>query len=241
MTFSDSTGTKSGTYMALDCSPAPGTGKLLDYDPAWSKTHIFPPTSTSTPTPTTPPSSGGGGTNVGAIAGGAVGGVAALALVGLGVFLLLRKKKPKDGSSPPPAPMAQTQPPQQSPPLNYTAVPQQGYPGYPAQGYNQNTQSVYDPHMSVYSQPSPYSPQQQGYPPFQQQQQAYNYATGTGTYPGSPQTLATSSPLDSADKGTTSPQPTSPGLGQGQQQAPTELAVQHPVGNERNRAELGGI
>lgn len=268
MTFSGGTGSKSGTFTGLNCSPTPGFGKLLDYDPSWSKTHSFPSsTSTSSRTstttsagPTTSESTGGGGssTNVGAIAGGTVGGVAALALVGLGVFLLLRKKKSKESdTSSPPAAMAQTQPPQQSPPQNFAGspnVPQQGYQGYPpqAQGYNQNTQSVYDPHMSMYSQQTPYSPPQSGYPQFPQQQQqypqqqGYNYPSNTGSYAGSPPPHTTPSPMvDGTEKGTTSPHPTSPGTvahGEipGQQHAPTELAVQHPVGNEHNRAELGG-
>ncbi|KAI0381508.1 hypothetical protein F5Y04DRAFT_62757 [Hypomontagnella monticulosa] len=89
-------------------------------------------------------------TNVGAIAGGVVGGVAGLALIGLGIFFLVRhnkKKKAADGANPPAAQMQQNIPPTgQVPPTG-------GAAGY---------QPPYDPHMSQqYPQQSP-SP---GYPP----------------------------------------------------------------------------
>jgi len=56
-------------------------------------------TTTSAP-PTTTAASSSGGAPVGAIAGGVVGGVAALSLIALGVFFIIRRgKQPRDGGA----------------------------------------------------------------------------------------------------------------------------------------------
>ncbi|KAK2591143.1 hypothetical protein QQS21_011181, partial [Conoideocrella luteorostrata] len=251
LTFS-SGNVRTGTYTALDCSPTAGSGKLLDYDPAWSKTHRFPSstsqTSTSATNTTTQTGDSSSSSNVGAIAGGTVGGVAALALVGVGAFLLLRrrKKSSKSDTSSPAAPsthMSQTQPPQHHPGGGSPAVPQ-NYQGYHLGGYSQ-TQSVYDPRLSAYPQPSPSSPQgsyNPGFPPQQQQQpQGYNLSGNTASYTSSSPPHTTSGPYAAEGyKGATSSHVTSSAVESGQQQPLSELAVQHPVGNEHNRAELGG-
>ncbi|POR39788.1 Uncharacterized protein TPAR_00012 [Tolypocladium paradoxum] len=253
------------TYTAVGCYSTSGTAALLDYDPAWSRTHSFPPSTTSstsasttsttasqTATATQTGGGGGGGggstTNVGAIAGGAVGGAAALGLIGTAIFLLRRRNRKAKGSdtqnSPPPPPMAQSQP--QSPPQGYPpsspGVPQ-GYPSYspPPQGY--------DPHMSVYSQ-QPYSPNSgyQQYPPgFQgqyppQQQGGYPQYGAAGlpvSSTGSPPPHTTPSPIMVKEGETPSPHGTTPApRGGTHHQQASELAAVAPLGKEGNRAEL---
>lgn len=87
---------------------------------------------------------GGGGddkkTPVGAIVGGVVGGVGAIALVGLGLFFFLRKKKAKKAAG-------TTDPNTVPPPYNAPPMQQQ-QPGTGPGGYNavpQNQQTYYDP------------------------------------------------------------------------------------------------
>lgn len=169
---------------------------------------------------------------MGAIAGGTVGGVAALGLVGLAAFLLIRRHHPRNAP-----PNATLGPAPQNPPPG--AVYPSGVPvGYQA-GYApvpmQPPQQGYNPQMNQYGQQdvvyNQQYPGQQGfqmqqqYPP--QQQQQYNYPVLTGST--SP-VYTTPSP-GALKEGETSPQQQSP--------PPTELAAVNPVGAETNRAELG--
>ncbi len=267
-------GKNSGSVVtALACYTTSGTATLLDYDPSWSRTHSFASSTSSTSssessttaTATTSQTSaattssdggdGGGGskTNVGAIAGGTVGGVAAIGLVGLAAFLLLRrKKKGKDSDVHSSPQQAMSQHTAQSPPQGYppTSPAPQSY-----QGYSPAPQGPYDPHMSMYSQQQPYSPQsgyQQQYPQqFQQpypQQGAYPQQYGAAGFPvsstGSPPPHTTPSPnmtdnrehsgVPSSPHGASPPPP---GGEHGHQQ-PQELGTVAPLGNEGNRAEL---
>ncbi|KAK6955372.1 hypothetical protein Daesc_003007 [Daldinia eschscholtzii] len=93
-------------------------------------------------------------TNVGAIAGGVVGGVAGLALIGLGIFFLIRhnNKKKRNITGQQPAPQMQQGPGTGMPPTQ---------PGAAAAGYQQ---PPYNPHYSQqYSPPPPGYPQQAYY------------------------------------------------------------------------------
>lgn len=236
MTFSGGAGSTTGTYTALACSPAPGSGVLLDYDPSWSETHIFPSPTGTSPTPTTTTGVGGGGeskSNVGAIAGGTVGGVAALALVGLGVFLLLRRKRSDKNSrntqsTPPVAPMEQNS---QGP------FPPPNHP----QGYH--SQVAYDPHMSTFNHQQP-GQHQYGQYPQQQQQPGYQYnnTAGFAVSTASPSSHVAPSPHAGCDAIATNKAHTSPSsdAAQARLQQPSELGSVHPVGHQANRAELGG-
>ncbi|KAL7803751.1 hypothetical protein V8C44DRAFT_261113 [Trichoderma aethiopicum] len=226
-------------YSIFDCSPQAGRGTLLTVDPGWSSTHTFGPTTTkattttsssstttSTPKPThKSDSDSGSSTPVAAIAGGTVGGVVALGLVGLAAFLFIRRHNARN--APPDATLGGNTPQNQDP-----AAPGGGggggavYPsGVPAgyapvpmhqQGYNAQ-------HMGQYGQQGGVYPQQyQGqYPPQQQQQQQqYNYPVEVnGSTPGV------------FKEGDMSPQQHSP--------HPTELAATDALGAETNRAELG--
>ncbi|OHE90829.1 hypothetical protein CORC01_13873 [Colletotrichum orchidophilum] len=77
---------------------------------------------------------------VGAIVGGVIGGIAVIALISFGIFLILRKKKkqPQPGPHGQPPMMNQQQPP----PMGYAPAPQGSPSQYAAQT---NTQSLYDP------------------------------------------------------------------------------------------------
>ncbi|PHH92439.1 hypothetical protein CDD83_7395 [Cordyceps sp. RAO-2017] len=236
------------TQTALGCYSTSGSAVLLDYDPKWSKTHSFSPSSASSgsesaSTASTSPAEsatetgnggggGGGGTNVAAIAGGVAGGVVGLALIGAVVFLLLRRRRqgPDSANSSSQAAMVQNPPPHDT--QSYSPAPQ-----------------GYDPHMSAYN-PQPYPPQggyPQHYPPQHYPQGQYGQQPGAGyaQYGGAAGYAASS---------TVSPQTTpSPNLGKDSvhaaspppahaaaphQPPPSELAAVAPLGNEGNRAEL---
>ncbi|KAH0442241.1 hypothetical protein CcaCcLH18_01679 [Colletotrichum camelliae] len=108
-------------------------------------------------------------TPVGAIIGGVVGGLAVIALVGLGIFLILRKKKKpaqnqNQNQQPPPIQpqMAQNNyqgpPPQASPPNQYASTTQtqvwdHKYGGPPVAGYPQSYGSTPPPPQGGYQQP----------------------------------------------------------------------------------------
>lgn len=160
-------------YTILGCSLQPGRGTLLTVDPGWLATHSFSSTTSTTATttstepsstsPTSTPGSGGGksSTPVGAIAGGTVGGVAALGLIGLTAFLFYRHRNARNNA--PPA----GQPPQGQNDGAGGAV----YPSGVPVGY----QAGYAP---VPMQQGYYPQQFQGqYPP--QQQYNYNYPVQT--------------------------------------------------------------
>ncbi|EHK16850.1 uncharacterized protein TRIVIDRAFT_80249 [Trichoderma virens Gv29-8] len=225
---SASSDSSASLYTLFDCSPQAGRGTLLTVDPGWSLTHSFgstttttsAATSTTTSTTPTPEPTKGSSTNVGAIAGGTVGGVAALGLVGLAIFLFMRRYHPRN--APPnatlgPAPQGQNPP---AGPVYPSGVPA-GYAGGYAPVPMQSPPQGYDPHMSQYGQQGVYPQQYQGQYP----QQQYNYPVQTSTSP----VYTTPSP-GAFKEGDMSPQ---------QQAPPTELAAVNPVGAENNRAELG--
>ncbi|KAM5355725.1 hypothetical protein ACJ41O_002371 [Fusarium nematophilum] len=140
---------------------------------------------------------GGSSTNVGAIAGGTVGGVAALGLVGLAGFLLFRRRNKQttppataaaaaggDHSQMPPAMAQNPQSPGQSfaPSSPSNAAYPSGVPSnYQPGGYQQ----PYDPNMAAaYGQQQSYSPQPQpgfgAYSPQQSFQGQYSQQQGYG-------------------------------------------------------------
>ena len=132
-------------------------------------------------------------TNIGAIAGGAVGGVAGLALIGTAIFLFMRRKKKQAAAAAgtTAAPMAQQ--PSQGPPANAYGY-NSGQPDY------QQHYGAYDPkaypqqHVSpgLYS-PSAYSPDYS-----QQQQPSWGHpspsATNTSPAPANSEPVVTELP-----------------------------------------------
>ncbi|KAI0121000.1 hypothetical protein BJ170DRAFT_688417 [Xylariales sp. AK1849] len=92
-------------------------------------------------------SGGGSSTNIGAIVGGVVGGVAVLALIGLGIWFFLRKKKQNNTH------VAAQEQPQMAQSTGYPSPPPPG-----AQGSN------YDSRYSYAAPGSQFSPTTQGYP-----------------------------------------------------------------------------
>ncbi|KAK7226353.1 hypothetical protein V2G26_014356 [Clonostachys chloroleuca] len=279
--FSTTSGGNTMSYSFLDCSTRQGTGTLLAYDPTWSRTHI-PSTSTSSSSSSSSTSSstrtssaaststsatgGGGGssTNVGAIAGGTVGGVAALALVGVAAFLLIRRRKKNgEGSevkSSPPAPSTAHPSTTMSPPPptitpsspgNTTIYPSgvpTNFTGYsPSPGYEQmSPQSTAA--YPMYPNQQPYAPPQ--FAPGQQPQQPYYPQGPYGYQPQnnpSPDVPSPSAPSPGVPPSHGGPSPGAVGIGavgappvpppQHQQHA-TELPTINPIGNESNRAEL---
>ena len=230
-----STGT-TDAYTFFECSPRAGSGVLLGYDPSeytpgatdtepgtgtGSETITQPRTETDSPGPTETGGSGGGGggTNVGAIAGGAVGGVAALGLVGLAAFLLIRQKR-KNKASHNASPSVQTV--QALPPKTQSpSTPGTMHPGMAA-GFQGPPQ--FDPRMS------------QGYPP---QNQPW-YAPQPGQHGGYGGVVYQPSSLPPH----TTPSPGAVGS-QGhtsfhdQSQSPaSELQTIAPLGSDTNRAEM---
>ncbi|KAF4335249.1 hypothetical protein FBEOM_10899 [Fusarium beomiforme] len=253
-------------FTLFDCAAGNGTSALLLSDPLAltstsedvSSTIDNPSTTTdngssttsdAAATSTSSDSSGGGSsTNVGAIAGGTVGGVAALALVGLAGFLLFRRRNkttpaaPNDGTQNQP-PMAQG--PQSPGPSFVPSSPSNAaYPSGVPSNFQGGYQQAYDPSLAApygqpqgYQQPgySGYSPQPQNfqgrYPQqgFAQQSQ-YPSQYGVGGY-GAP---STSPPPHM----TPSPGPNKDGVDNTPQQHVQELPAVQPLGNEGNRAEL---
>ncbi|CAM1506688.1 Fc.00g063290.m01.CDS01 [Cosmosporella sp. VM-42] len=265
-----------GTFTLLDCSAQAGSATLLDYDPMWSRTHTGPittdtesssetdtatdtgsSTGTATSSSSTATNTGGGGggssSNVGAIAGGTVGGVAALGLVGLAAFLLFRRNKNKKPQEPPVASLNN----QQSPPPNMSQVnptsPQPSFaPTSPTSAYPSGVPSnyqhqPYDPNMAAYNQgyqqqgyggysPQPQQFQGQQYPPqqgFQQQGQYPPQGYGAVGYQPTGSPPPQLSPSPGPKEGSTPP------VGGHQEHPAQELPAVNPVGNETNRAELG--
>ncbi|PON27408.1 hypothetical protein TGAM01_v203789 [Trichoderma gamsii] len=206
-------------YTIFGCSLTAGRGTLLTVDPGWLATHSFGSTTTTASTASTESASatstpdsnsGKSSTPVGAIAGGTVGGVAALGLVGLAAFLLYRHRNPRNTA--PPA----GQPPQGQNNAAGGAV----YPsGVPA-GY-----------APVPMQQQGYYPQQfQGQYPPQQQQYNYNYPAQTAST--SPVHTTPSPGVFKEGEATATELPTTSPLG-----AETNRAE---LGVETDRAELGG-
>jgi hypothetical protein len=243
------------TFSALDCAATAGTGLLLDYDPAWARTHVFSSKSSTasesaTATSGSDNSEGGGddkkksSTNIGAIVGGAVGGFVVLVLIGAAIFFCLRRKKKNAGpkssggqAAAVPSSMPQSavhSPMSQNAPEPYWSGVPSGVPSS-HQSYAQPGKPLYDPHVSMYSQSGYTQPHQGQYlpPGFQQQQQQqgqYPQPTSPVSYhTGSPPPLTTPSPGGGAGVG----------YGPPGQHGVNELQAVNPVGHENNRAELG--
>jgi len=151
---------------------------------------------------------GGSSTPVGPIVGGVVGGVAAIGLGGLGLWLFFRNKKKKQAASS-----------SQSPSVVYAPVQQGGppHPGMspsPGQGYQQPG-GYYDPNAA----------------------QTYQYPQQTGGFQPQQQQSATSPPMSYVDRnGTSSPSAVYPsGIstsspGNGPQQAyPSGVSMSSPA------------
>lgn len=137
-------------------------------------------TDTPTPTPTkiddpTPPNNNDDKTNVGAIAGGVVGGVAALSLAAVAIFWIMRRNKNKQASTLATAPAAGGAGPypSEAKPANVEVggyYPPEGQHSPPVGHEPAKYQNVYDPNQGV---------GQMGVAPG-----GYNLHTGT-MYPGS--------------------------------------------------------
>ncbi|GKT78877.1 DUF1620 domain-containing protein [Colletotrichum tofieldiae] len=127
--------------------------------PVSSTTTISTDEETSTLPAPVPPINDKSSTPIGAIVGGVVGGVAVIALIGLGIWFLIRKKKQNPHQQPPPMSQphmsyAQPPPPQGSPPQHAAIT---------------HTQSFYDPKFAgqngypqSFGGTPPPPPQQQG-------------------------------------------------------------------------------
>jgi hypothetical protein len=98
-------------------------------------------------------------TPIGPIVGGVVGGVGALGLLGLAIFLIIRHNNKKKASTPVVEPMQQTMAAGGAPP------PPPGAPSYPQQAYNA-------PHGQQPYQQQPTPPQGQAYYPQDEQKPA---------------------------------------------------------------------
>ncbi|KAL2212701.1 hypothetical protein CC79DRAFT_440283 [Sarocladium strictum] len=268
------------TFTLLDCAATSGTAILLDYDPAWSSTHIFsskddaststtdssssnttedPEAATSTGSSNNDDegsSGGGSSTNVGAIAGGAVGGVAVLALIGVGVFFCLRRRKSKASSLPAsttahmsqygPVPTGPSGPASPGSTVMYPSGVPQNFQGYPPQ-----QQQPYDPNMQYYNngaygqqqpqQYSAYGTPSPGYgqghsPDYTQHGQQQGYGAPYNYQPssmGSPPPPTGTSPSPGAAMANTPPND-----GANNRHTASELPAVNPIGNENNRAEL---
>ncbi|KAH6960965.1 hypothetical protein DER45DRAFT_179899 [Fusarium avenaceum] len=274
-------GTSDGDAFTLfDCSARKGTASLLFSDPlAETSTTSADETSTTGDASSTDDASsttdsaaassstdankddngGGSSTNVGAIAGGVVGGVAALGLIGLAAFLLFRRrKKTTPAATPLAGDAAQNQPPMaqnpqhpQSPGGN-SFVPSSpsnaAYPSGVPSNFQNNYQQGYDPSLAApygqpqgYTQPgySGYSPQPQAFQGQYAPQQGYDQQ---GQYPSQYGPGAYGAPSTSPPpQFTPSPGPNKTGHEiphGGQQQNAQELPAVNPLGNEGNRAEL---
>ena len=202
------------------------------------------PGSTTTPASSseeTGPENGTGGgengessTNVGAIAGGTIGGVGGLALIGAAIFLFMRHKKKEAAASTAGTGQMSQQPHQHqpgygSPPANNAygfnnSQPGYNYGAYSPGSYPQQQQQQQQPQHQQGSS-GPYSPSaySQGYG---QPHQSWGYPSPTGmsTSPVQVSTASTSSPP------VASKEPTSDA---------TELPDSRPAGTTNNRAELG--
>jgi hypothetical protein len=134
----------------------------------------------------------GSSTNIGAIAGGAVGGVAGLALIGAAIFLYMRHKKKKVAAAGGIAAAPMAQQPGQGPPANvgYNS----GQPDY------QHHYGAYDPKAYPQQQvsPGPYTPSAYSPDYTQQQQPSWGHpspsATNTSPAPANSEPVATELP-----------------------------------------------
>ncbi|EPE07994.1 hypothetical protein F503_00777 [Ophiostoma piceae UAMH 11346] len=152
------------------------------------------------PSPTSSSDNGGGGggkkSNTGAIAGGVVGGVAGLALIGAGIFFLMRHQRKN----------ASKQPPQVGAVGAVGGAPAPGGPGAPGPGYGMSQVDTPPPPGGYYAAPTAptqpgYYHQQPGAPP----QQYYAAAAVPGAV-SSDRTDSTSPHTDYAGSGAGSPQ-----------------------------------
>jgi hypothetical protein len=197
------------TFTAFNCERAPGVDTLLDYAPQFTRSTTSTSSKSSSATSATTSSDGtasvtsttptqtsapqDGGTNVGAIAGGTVGGLAAAGAIGLLIFFFILKGKKGKGS---PA-TTMTQPHQASPgsgmaqtysPVPGPTSPPAGYPyspgGFQQPGWNPQG-GAYDPPPQA--QQNPYQSFQPNYNVAQQPPHPGAYAQqGLQNYPPQP-------------------------------------------------------
>jgi hypothetical protein len=189
-------------------SSSAGSGGQSSNNNGGSPSTVVPGGQSTTPTPA-PASSGSSGTPIGAIAGGAVGGVAGLAIIALAVILILRHSKKKDNAAapnpnngvPPPTYMPPQDPNNNTayaaasagkpaPTAQETALAGQWAPTQNMQQYQPQVQEQHQyptPQQQFAPQPQDQQHQQQQYSTQMQQQQPYpNMAEVQGSY-GQPQ------------------------------------------------------
>lgn len=238
----------------LDYDPT----SLLDHDPTGPRTHSLSPSAASSSTESplitvaaqtetvtktstrhvNDDAGGGGQANIGAVAGGAVGGIAVLGLVAIVGFVLLRRHRSNDEGfntqhTSPQMAMTQTQP---------KNPPQKPHACIPAE-------LGYDPHMSLYSQHAyfpqgwydQHAPQFHGQYPSQQRgmDQTYgavpHFAAAVAASPQAPSVTSPSTIKEGEpSSGGLTPPPAAP-----RHHQPSELPAVAPLGYESNRAELG--
>ncbi|GJC82534.1 hypothetical protein ColLi_05372 [Colletotrichum liriopes] len=126
-----------------------------------STTTISTDEETSTLPAPVPPINDKSSTPIGAIVGGVVGGVAVIALIGLGIWFLIRKKKQN--------PQGQQPPPMSQPHMSYAQPPPPPQGSPPQHAAITHTQSFYDPKFAgqngypqSFGGTPPPPPQQQG-------------------------------------------------------------------------------
>jgi hypothetical protein len=187
-------------------SAAPASSSLSPLttspSPSPSPSHSPSPNPSPSPTPTSTPAPSP--TPIGAIVGGAVGGVVAIAIVGLILFFLLRRnKKQKDDPQqqyPVVAPMQQTQgpPPPQFQQM-YPQQPQQPQYQYPSPSSGQLPAQTYPVAGYQTAYPEKTYPQESAYPVYGSPQLSHNEPAGSG-----PERMSAVPPY--------SPQPSSAGV-----------------------------
>lgn len=173
--------------------------------------------SSAAPTPT--PDSSSSSTPIGAIVGGAVGGVAVLALIGFLVWFLVRRNKKADVPDQPAPAMAQAG--------GYPSPPPAGAPGY-------------DPRYSYAATTGPISPTTGGYPsPVGSPAPFMNNAAGMGIHNQQPGHDGWMNPQHTGASLMKDASPHSPVLGGYEANRNiSEVDAANPVGKGGGRAEL---
>lgn len=223
ISLSGTAGKPSGVYSMLACSPSAGTGRLLDYDPAWSRTHFDTPAATVTVTQTASADNGQGisdKNNVVAIVGGTIGGAAVLVIIAATLCLCRRARKRRAAGS---ASRSKTSgaaidsKPIDNAPFPAPTPASLGSSGYPAM------QQSYDVNNSPYSRPLS---------PYQHSIQSRDHETRW--FGGHQRTISSPDPSVVGRSLQSSP---TPGVTSSAQAPRVELAT-NELGTEQNRAEL---
>lgn len=183
---------------------------------------------------------GGGGTPVGPIVGGVVGGVAAIGLGGLGLWLFLRNKKKKRAAA---AEMSQP-----SPNMAYANQPPPGAPGAPGHQPPPGQPGYYDPKFMAAGQQPGYQQYPSHYPQQGQQHPGGFYPMGNtppaGTTASSPATTYadanTVSPNGQQSPGAVYPSGVS-GLSSGQTHPGQQGGFVHEAPSRPEETQRGGV